>query len=490
MITDPNLLDPRALLMQTLGQEPEQDAEAAAAQEDAETRDLGDMAKNYLRGFLKSASPAGQEPSAAEYDQRFRRNTSPARELLANILYGMSDSLTGQKFRTVQQRRFEQDIAVEQLRQQEAARQQQGQFAAMQVLQRELESRREVSMRRDLENIRQVGERQAARQKMVEFLMKYNVDVAQLHETQRKNDADEAWRAEQIRVSQKDPLLAYAFNEARAEFEANGQNPLTPENRTLVHDRAREIAEEIYQKRQAVAAANRPARGPRELRPRYITQKITNAWGNEEVGTINMDTGERGFSPPWWPKSTPPKAPTAEQRNKLDNSLGAVDALRMAINTIAKNPNDTVGPWQLLPLSMQSAFRDIRPGERNALVWFNKAISREILAMSGVATSGREEDRLMKGLPATFEKPANFVPGAMSLLAVLEAQVVRSQAGIDPNELDLADYWMQLQDFAQQRIKAGKTFKVPSAKQIIETVAKAKGKTLIYDDEGRVRGIR
>jgi hypothetical protein len=491
MLTDPNLIDPRAMLMQTLGLPTEEEPVPAGGNEE-EDKELGNLVKNQLKGLLAGASPTGGPVNPQEFDTRFRQNVSPAREFLANFLTGISDSMAGRKFQSVREKAFNEYVTTEQMVQQQAARQQQSQLATMQILQREMESRRENAMRLDLEAIRGQGEKRTAQQKMVEFMLKYNIDVEKLNETKTNNKAKLDFEKEQARLSQKDPLLSYGFSEARAEFEEQGLDPTKPENLSKVHDRAREIAEDLFKKREAVKGANRPASSGagRTYRDRYIVQKVTNGWGEEEVGTINMDTGERGFAPEHWGAKGPRNFPV-EERNRMNNVVGAVDSLRMAIKTIAGNPKDTTGPWQALPISLQSAFRDISPTERSPRIWFNAAVSKWILAQSGVATSGREEIRLKDGLPAFFETPSNFVPGAMSFLTMLEATLMRQQAGIDPNELDIGEYWIQYEKWVQGQLKAGKPVtKIPTGKEIIETVAKAKGKSVLYDNAGRIRGVK
>jgi hypothetical protein len=126
---------------------------------------------------------------------------------------------------------------------------------------------------------------------------------------------------------------------------------------------------------------------------------------------------------------------------------------------------------------------------------FNQAFSDYVLYQSGVATSGHENTRLKDGIPAMWERPENFVPGALAWLAMAEAAAVRTRAGINANELDLNEEYTQLGTALQNAMSEAKRvggkvqFKLPSAVQLLENAAKKKGWRIVYDDEGNPRRV-
>lgn len=474
-------------------------AAAAPAAEKPKDDDM-DVLQNSLRGWISQAAPTGEMPSREDFDKRWRQNMSPAREFLANFMQGFSDSLAGRQFRDIKSKEWEREREIVAEKQRSQQIKQQFAMGMAQLIDGQIRQKRDLEMRSEFERLKndQARETNAMKNQIsyLEFMRKYNVD----QRTQARLDAQWEWKKKREQMSAADPYLQQGILRAEAEFKAKGLDPDDPKYMDALLSAATDYSHAEFAYREKTKADNRPAKAPttdpgvkaiKDLAPSRVT--ITNGWGEQEYGYQSPVSAIRTgnpwvHKPDWWTDQGVRDFPVAEQ-TALMKTQQAVDTVRMALHTLAKNPSAT-GIKQLLPLSMQGYARDISPSERSLVQLFNMGISKYFLGESGVAISGHEEQRLGKGLAPFWDKPENFFIGAMTFASAHEAMLARSRAGIDPNELNMADVLDDYLTWAQKEIQAGRKPVVPSGQQMMEMAAKAKKKELIYDNKGRIRGLK
>jgi hypothetical protein len=412
----------------------------------------------------------------------------------------MAASGKGQKYLSLKEQEWqrEREVVAERQRAQQLKQQFSAQMAGL--IQEEIKSRRDVAMRTEFETLKrqQAAEQNAMKAQLdwLKFLKTHGVSEGRLKLLEDQFN----WKKRQEEMETSDPYLKQGLMKARTEFEKKGIDPYDPRYKDELMSAAidyshaeisfREQEDQKYRP-QKPAGTDPGIKAIKDLAPSRIT--ITNGWGEQEYGfqsPVNaVRTGNPWLQKPdWWSDQGVRDFSVGEQ-SQIMKTQQAVDTVRMALHTLAKNPNST-GLKQVLPSSIQAYARDIAPSEKSLVGLFNLGISKYFLGESGVSISGREEDRLGKGLSPFWDKTENFFVGAMTFASAQEAMLARSRAGIDPNELDMADVLDDYLVWAQKEIKAGRKPVVPSGQQMMEAAAKAKKKELIYDNKGRIRGIK
>jgi hypothetical protein len=475
-------------------------AEGGQIRQRQDVKEEDDALGMAFKGFMTQASQRGEMPDANTFDERWRKNNSPAREFLANFFTGFADSMAGRQFRSVKEKAFVQERTVveEKQREQQVKQQYAQQMAG--VLQREIEGRRDVAMKQEFAALQDMQSRETNAMKMemerLKFMQKYKVD----ERTQSRLDAQWEYKQKRDRMATADPYLKQGLMKAEAEFKAAGKDPDDPRYEDALLSAAVDYSHGEFAYREGVKADNRPAKAPgtppdikavKDLMPTKVT--ITNGWGEQEFGYQSpiqaIKTGNPWLNKPdWWSEQGIRDISVAEQ-GQMMKTQQAVDTVRMSLHTLAKNPTAT-GLKQMLPLSVQGYLRDIKPSDRSLVQLFNMGISKYFLGESGVAISGHEEERLRKGLAPFWDKPENFFVGAMTFASAQEAMLARSRAGIDSNDLDMADVLDDYLTWAQKEMKDGRKPVIPSGQKMMEMAAGKKKKELIYDNKGRIRGIK
>jgi hypothetical protein len=475
-------------------------AEGGQIRQRQDIKEEDDALGMAFKGFMTQASQRGEMPDAATFDERWRKNNSPAREFLANFFTGFSDSMAGRQFRAVKEKAFVQERAVVEEKQREQQIKQQYAQQMAGVLQREIEGRRDTQMKQEFAALKDQQTRETS-------AMKTQLDWLKFAQTHKLNqdkfnalNSQFEWKKQQEEMETSDPYLKQGLMKARAEFEKAGKDPDDPRYKDALLSAAVDYSHGEFAFREKTKADNRPAKAPgtppdikaaKDLMPNKVT--VTNGWGEQEYGYQSpiqaIKTGNPWLNKPdWWQEQGVRDFSVGEQTQMMKTQQ-AVDTVRMSLHTLAKNPNAT-GLKQLLPMSVQGYLRDIKPSERSLVQLFNMGISKYFLGESGVAISGHEEQRLGKGLAPFWDKPENFFVGAMTFASAQEAMLARSRAGIDPNELDMADVVDDYLTWAQKELKEGRKPVIPSGQKMMEMAAGKKKMELVYDNKGRIRGIK
>jgi hypothetical protein len=490
-------------LLQALvqGQQPQQMAPPAPAEpamrppeprvdvrEDEDTS----IMDNFIRGFINRASAQGEAVPAERFQERFRDTISPGREFLANLLYGVSSGFTGEKFRDVRERKFQQFQAEEQLKL--AATQRQTQQA--QVIAQALAMKEKLGQMRELQQIRSIENKEKRANEMSKFMLKTNQDMAKFEEVQRHNV-----ELEKNAKRPKDADLDWALTQAKGIMaQEMNLDPNDPKNEVELHKMAVEIDSQRVQNTAKIKALTARQYGPAKAAPRDRLQvkDITNGFGEKEFGVYNLDKGNWSKAPEHWDQGTPRDFSPADV-GKLEEAQNAISGLRNAARLALANP-DSVGSFikSLDPkwLAMLGNV-DGNVNQREIFRSLKNAMNSQIRAYSGLATTKSEEERSSAGFASMAEKAETFVPGVLGYSAMVEAQLMRARSGINPDDLDMSEvvneYLNQLQGEIGNRRKNKQSLTnlpTPTAEQFLSLAASAKGYELLRDAKGRVRGMR
>ncbi len=445
---------------------------------------MNSLLQNGLLGFITRASNFGETPPPETFDKYFRRTTSPGRELLANVLYGASAGLTGEKFRTVRAQKFE-EYSQEQERIQKAQYQDQVLQNNRATLLANLLKAREINQTKlTVEAAKDQNADEKRLDQVSQFAQKYNIDVRKADEMMKNSEAK---RRENL-TKGLDQNMTYGVDAAEAEFQQKGLDPWAKENKAAFYQRAEEIARDYDDKKQAIYQLHHPQR---PAQPRYIPPtpiKVTTAYG-DEYGFVDKQTGDI-MGPSHWRKNISEGAPTysltpaqKDRAEKFDQVRGQ---LQTALNSFIATPNDLGSILNALPAELRP---NITKGQRANELMLNAAKNAILYANSGAQINEKEMGRITAGMPKLFESPEKVVPATMMLLNMLDAGQLRLKAGIDASKLDLDGVYSDMENIAVEKMKKGEKFKILTGDQIIEQAMKRKGYKPIRDKDMNIRGM-
>jgi hypothetical protein len=456
----------------------QQDAQAQQAQQEKD--ELGDLTGNLLKGFLMQTAP-GQPVSREEFDQRFRQNMSPAREILANVMMGISSSFTGQKFQAVREQAWQQEQQTEVLRQQAEQQRSQQMIGMMTILQREAEARRQAAAQNELTQIRQISDANTRQMKMLELAMKnhwdekrFNSEV-ELNTAKMKQDAEKMeWEKWKARSKNSDPLMDAAVNSVIPQLEAAGLDLTKPENQDQMWKQAFVVYEQLLAKKESTEAKFNPkSERPLRLQLFQVTGEDgkqysvgVNPYTNQVIGGTKIGTNLNG-----------------EKLQKVLAMQQATSSLRMALEFAKQYPQDLGTYANMLSPTIRARLGQLPASERTVRGLFNNAIAEYLRSESGLSMTESERSFLREGVPETFEKPEVFFPAAQSFLVMMEAGKFRTQYGLD---LDLTKTLKKMHTHSVEQIKRGNLqgVKIPSTDLLLQDAAYENGVTLVKTPTG------
>lgn len=221
------------------------------------------MTDDILRGFFHSAMPP--DSNAPDFGTQFRQSVSPARELLANMLNGVSSSLLGTKFQSVRDQAFAQYQQEQKLQLEKQQLQQHTLSTAANLAQQMQQQKGEEALKRDIESVRTAEkgtDQEIALMKLKQTAQQYNINVASLLEKMSHDKADEQ--------KMSDKFYEDARRQALSLYKSQGLDPEKPENAVafskLVSDRANQLRLRDLQEQ----AANRPEPNPKTMSPQPV----------------------------------------------------------------------------------------------------------------------------------------------------------------------------------------------------------------------------
>lgn len=221
------------------------------------------LTDDVLRGFFKSAMPPND--NTPDFGSQYAQSISPARELLANMLNGVSSSLLGTKFKTVRDQAFEQYQQEQKLNLEKQNLQRQTLSTAATLAQQMQKQKAQDALERDIESVKsaQKGtDQEIALMKLKQTADQYGINVASLLEKMQHDKATES--------KMSDKFYEDARQQALALYKSQGLDPEKPENALsfskLVSDRANQLRLRDLQEQ----AANRPAPEPKTPTPAIV----------------------------------------------------------------------------------------------------------------------------------------------------------------------------------------------------------------------------
>jgi hypothetical protein len=435
--------------------------------------DFESLSNTFLRGLINRASAFGEPVPPQLFEERYKKSISPAREFLANFLYGLSSGLTGQKFRSVRERAFEQFLAEQQQRQ-EAQQQLQQQFGNQVQLAGLLASivrqREENQLRKEIEQIKLQSDAFDREAKLAEIAIKaeqLGIDrqklMAQIEQQQ--------WE----RQDTGDKEFDTARRMVLPELQAQGVDLSTPQGQNLMW-------QAIYQRwKQIIDDKARIDAKYRENKPDLAATTYIGPDGNTYMAIVDKRSQrvvggvEIG------------RQLTSEQVQNISAIREAASNVRRALQ-VAQNSPDIIGSFaSRLPLWLRNQLGTMSSDERMIRQHFNKAISDYVLSVSGKAVTDKEREFLMEGLPPIYSRPRDFFPAAYSFATMLDAAALRTQYGVD---IDLTGPMREYKKAMESYFRKNRTmegFRILSADEFLQIAAKYYGKRIVKEFGGQIR---
>ncbi len=465
------------------------------------------LANRFLRGYITRASKAGEMPSPEQFDQRFAKSVSPAREVLANALFGMSAGLTGTQFRGLRERKFDEyKVQVDQ-QERRQAHEQQLVTNIMQLQEKARIAKEANKVKVDLAEAARAQTSAQWKEKMLQMATKNNIDISKLGLEDRKVKVAEGGldlKKQQAMAERdnfkdvKDADLQWGLKEAAARMRGEGKDPHAPENQNDLYDTANDLSSTLYRNRQK---ANNEFK--KESGPKYQKLLIQGP-DNVEVGSFDPTTGAIHSGPSYWNKDKEGNilpqqySVSPAERASFKEEQAAIDSFRQVLNVASSNPSAVGGMLKNLPAAMQAYFKgDIPRDNRQIQSFLQQGFNQYLKAGSGKQVTVSEEGRYSKGMPKIYESAGTFVPGMMMTLNFMEATMLRKKYNINPEEIGFADIYEAKEKAAIEELKAAKREGRPpvlpndSAQSILKNAILSKGKTPIIDEStGAIRGYR
>jgi hypothetical protein len=196
----------------------------------AEDDGLESMSSTLLRGmFAQQQNPQQQIPA-------FKDDTSPARSILANMMYGMSASLTGTKFQSVRDRKYAEYLQGVKQQQEQQQIQAQRQQAMAQLASTVMQHRQNLQFQQQVEGIKVMQHDADKAQAKQEFQTKTGMDYEKFlqendkfQEEARHNRATEG-QAATNESTPNDANYKQALNEISSQYGAKGLKPTDAQN--------------------------------------------------------------------------------------------------------------------------------------------------------------------------------------------------------------------------------------------------------------------
>jgi len=413
----------------------------------------------FLNGLIEQTSQRGEVPPAQLFQQRYRQSVSPAREFLANVFYGASAGASGERYRSLKERRWAQFQEEQKLILEEKAREQERRLQLMNILGQMLRAKQENDTQMAIAGLRASTQEQANKIAAI----RAHVDLERLG-----MDAEKMRHELELRQfaagDSGNPIIDFARRIVMARLRNEGVDLTTPagQNRWAIETKAEwekllKTENELNPRARIFMPRSHMVLGPDGNNYTVITDPFTGqVVGGAYVGR-NVSEG------------------MLESANMLRR---ASDSVRTALSISQNNPGST-GQWeQMIPVSVRAKLRTLTSPERQVRLFFNKAVSDYVLSISGKAVTNAERQFILQGLPEIYEKPESFYPSAYAFAVLLDSAALRTQYGID---MDMSKAMQMYLNAMTEHIKKYKTiqgFQFLTAEQFLEKAAEINGKKL------------
>jgi hypothetical protein len=438
-------------------------------------KDEDDDALNMaFKGFMTQASQRGEMPDAATFDERWRKNNSPAREFLANFFTGFADSMAGRQFRSVKEQAFLQERAVVEEKQREQTIKQQYAQQMAGILQNEIQSRRDTALKGEIQEMKlQLGE-QAQAIRADEIMKRHNLKADEFDQRVREFEEKQATAEKKIEVSRRmaertgNDLLDFSRNRVMKQFQAKGEDITDPE----VLRRMDQAVIQDWENLEKIEGKVKPKGGSaRALRP--IQHKMLMADGTEQVLLLDPTNLKVVAGTNVGHKITPK---IIEDINKLRS---ASFSLRNALQ-FAQNSPDAFGTLlQKVPDDLRTILGKLSPEERAIGSRVTDAVMTWITEKTGAAMSDQERKEYVKAVTPLFDSKENWFVGMTSFLGMIDGKMLEKQYNLG---LDINPAIMSMMERTKAHMKANKGsakgLPIPSAEEILYEAARLQKKTI------------
>ena len=426
-----------------------------------------------------------------DFQNQFRQGVSPAREILANMMGGVSSKLMGTQFKPLRQRVFEEYEKQEKLKQSEEKmvlldqQKQQAEQRLMTVAQIASKDRQDATAAR--------REGALMRNAVAEGRLDVAQQMAKISEDKYLLDKDK-WEMmgeldAQLRMARTRNAGAGAFEEAGESLIRQGLDPTDPDFIT----RQLKLAEEINKTKPI-----RPRQGPG---PNTGPVKdVVNAFGETDwvrvspMGPIKFNRDAQTWEPV---KGAIRNYSDAEQKVIRDNFAAAEDGRRIAA-FVLQNPQSvrTMGQaWATLAPQWTNLSGVQDPKELGVANLMGNALATRVRSYSGAQVTDQERGFFEKLSASPLDTPRNAVSKAFVTSVIQDAAAIRDSLNINAKVDDVLDFGAVMSDVLAMIEKADKlgrlqNLRLPSRRTIVEEAARAKGRTAVFDNQGRVVGVR
>ncbi len=423
-----------------------------------------DLTEWFLNGLIERATQKGEPPAAQLFEEKFRKSVSPAREFLANVLFGASAGASGQPYRSLKERRWkefeEQNKQIEQAK----LREQNERVNTMNMISEMLRARQQAQTQEIVAGLRANTQEQANQI----ALLRANIEAEKAGIDIKKYLKDY-----EIKVWNAQDTGDNLFDAARRMVVAKLQNAGVDLTVPAGQNRLWQETEQQWRKLLEVESQFNP-KGARGAGGIYV-MPVTGPDGNQYAALIdrNAPPNQALKGGVFVGRNVPKDA--IESSNLMHNAASAV---RTAL-TISQNNPEAVGHWeQMVPVTFRAAIGTLGSPERRVRLFFNKAISDYVLSISGKAVTDRERQFIMQGLPKYFERPGVFFPSAYSFAILLDSAALRTQYGINMDMTKAMELYMKAMQDHFDKYKTMKGFEMLDAERFLEMAAQVNGKKL------------
>lgn len=424
------------------------------------------------------------------FQETFRRGISPAREILSNVMAGVSSKMLGTPFKPVRQRMFEEYERQEKLRQNEEKYQTLAQQHAA-TLQARVVDQQEKNQ---LTAQRNQTQRDFVEGRLTKMLDDQINAATSLEQRDRLIKLKEEYapleqaltEARTKKVLADIDKLPDAFTEigrrqAAAEMMEAGENPEDPKNQLKLLRRATEFGLNLFEERRKINAAHPSANaGLAGLRP--VPTK--NAYGEIEMRVVDIRKLGPGGTANLGKSWDDPK-----DRGEIEDAGLAISTASDLTQQIAQNPRAlrTLGQALGEVTPLLERLGQVR-GAAEATLAANLGIFlfNRIKALSGVQFSDNERAAQKAINASPLDTPVNALSKLVSYQvweSVARASRIleipdKANAFFDAGSVRLFEMKV-IEDLA--RIGKLDQYRPPTADEIIQRAAKARGKTLIFE---------
>lgn len=440
---------------------------------------------------LENTVRQGGKIDLTSFQEAFRQNVSPAREILSNILTGVGSKMLGTEFKPLRQRMFDEHERQEKLRQSEERYTLMAQDRAAALQQRAVSQADSIAARREAtESRRSLGI-------MKNAVDQGRLDVAKTLATiaEDKNLREEEKQAMMLELeadltrSKTRTTGSGSFEEAGQALVNQGDDPTSPDFTARQLQLAGQI-EELKKKGKFAL------RGPSPFTGTQI-KDVQNAFGEMEyvrvggaAGPVNALTGAA--------HSGPIRPFSDLEVKEIQNNFAAANEGRQIAAFVLKNPasvRTTGQAWAQLAPNLTNLSGIQNPAELGIANLMGQALTTRVRAFSGAQVTDRERQFFEKLAASPLDTPRNAVAKAFVASVIQDAAAIRSSLNINAETEDVLDFSVVMSDvlaIIDKADKAGKlqNIRLPSRKFLVEEAARAKGKTAVFDAADRVREVR